>query len=590
MKVDPRRFLDRRLLRLPAIVVLILALSPAGIVWAHALLIRATPGPGSLVQTSPSLILLGFSEDLNPSASQIIVWDRYRHVENVGHARLVPGQSRQLEVGLKHLAPGSYLVLWTSASADDGHILHGYYTFSVKVRGPGPSLAGVSTGSTGQTFPNGVGLTSLLAHWLELLGAVVWAGMEAFALLVIIPLTPRTLDSEVAAIETRRRRLLSSVSLVVLILSSAVVLLMLVYGLAGNWGSVFSRSIWSEVFSAQYGHLWLGRQALALVALLLVATNRPASGRQQANLQVVLGGVYLYLFAGSGHAAAVDIGGLAGSHFLSISVLIDWLHFIADALWFGSQMAIVLILLPALLRYRRNGSIQPLMDALNRFSPVAYTGVALFILSGFFNAKVHIPSWYAFFNSVYGKTLIIKMILIGLMMLVSVLTVFFVRPRIKRAAKAGAGIEDRLSAMVEGLVFWLRVNPALGAGVLLATSVMFSYPVPYNFAPAGPATFTVSASGTTALLTLKPNRSGPNQIQVTLRDAGHHLINQAHVTVLTTMLDMVMGTGLAPLTQTGPGTFTGTADLGMGGHWRLLILVYRPSGLTRLSVTARVAT
>jgi hypothetical protein len=67
-------------------------------------------------------------------------------------------------------------------------------------------------------------------------------------------------------------------------------------------------------------------------------------------------------------------------------------------------------------------------------------------------------------------------------------------------------------------------------------------------------------------------------------------VQQATVTVLTTMLDMVMGTGLAALHETAPGTFTGTADLGMGGHWRLQILVYQPSGLTRMNIEVEVGT
>jgi hypothetical protein len=67
-------------------------------------------------------------------------------------------------------------------------------------------------------------------------------------------------------------------------------------------------------------------------------------------------------------------------------------------------------------------------------------------------------------------------------------------------------------------------------------------------------------------------------------------VQQARLVVLTTMLDMPMGTGLADLNETKPGTFTGTTDLGMGGHWRLQILMYQPSGLSRMSVVIRVGT
>ena len=39
----------------------------------------------------------------------------------------------------------------------------------------------------------------------------------------------------------------------------------------------------------------------------------------------------------SGHAASADIGSLAGDHVLSVAVFVDWLHFLAVALWFGGR-------------------------------------------------------------------------------------------------------------------------------------------------------------------------------------------------------------------------------------------------------------
>jgi copper transport protein len=228
---------------------------------------------------------------------------------------------------------------------------------------------------------------------------------------------------------------------------------------------------------------------------------------------------------------------------------------------------------------------------LNRFSPAAYISIALFVVSGAFAAKVHIPSWYAFFNSVYGKTLIVKMVLIGGMMLTSALTVYVLRPQLRQTLVRAAS--DPLVAgrpLLERLMRWLHVNPVLGAGVLLATSVMFYYPVPAGFSPAGPSAYVAHAAGLTATLTIKPDKSGPNEITVVLKDQQGRPVQQARLIVLTTMLDMAMGTGLGDLNQTKPGTFTGTTDLGMGGHWRLTILVYRPSGLSRMNVEVRVGT
>jgi len=90
-----------------------------------------------------------------------------------------------MEVRLKPLPPGAHLVLWTSVSAEDGHVLHGSYIFYVKRRGPGPSLAGVSLGGPSQTFPDATGLLALIAHWLELLGAIAWVGPAFFSAFIL---------------------------------------------------------------------------------------------------------------------------------------------------------------------------------------------------------------------------------------------------------------------------------------------------------------------------------------------------------------------------------------------------------------------
>ena len=171
----------------------LLTLSPQAAL-AHALLERSSPAEDTLLKSSPQFVHLWFTEDLNPGASKIVVWDRHRHVVSIGNAKVVSGQPHQMYIPVKPLKPGSYLVLWTSVSAQDGHVLHGYYLFSVKVRGPGPSLAGVST-DTGQGFPDQQVMASLIAHFFELLGSVVWLG-AAFFSAIILPLVARRIDEQ----------------------------------------------------------------------------------------------------------------------------------------------------------------------------------------------------------------------------------------------------------------------------------------------------------------------------------------------------------------------------------------------------------
>jgi copper transport protein len=466
----------------------------------------------------------------------------------------------------------------------------------------------VSQGAPTQGFPDASGLASLLAHWVELFAAVNWMGAAVVSAFVFAP-SGAAADVEVIGTERNRLRAYLRLTLVGLVVSSTAVVLLEAHSLAGSWSGAFSASTLSSIFSGQFGQLWIARQVVALAALVATAAitmTQPVVSRERSLaaataeqrlplgtlLSGALGFLYLGLFAASGHAAAADIGSVFGSQIVSGAVGADWLHFIGDALWFGGQVYIVLILIPALrLRRGPGGAIEGFLDTLNRFSPLAYGSIALFVLSGLFAAKIHIPSWYAFFHSIYGWALVVKVGLIGLMMLVSAFTVFVVRPRIRSSLTQDELVEGGVQTVwVKRLLTWLRVNPVLGAGVLLASSVMFSYPVPEGLSPAGPSAYTIHLGGLTGTLALVPDRSGPNVVTVTLHDGRGQPVKQATVVVLTTMLDMEMGTGKAPLTQSAPGRFSGTADLGMGGHWGLRVLVYSPAGLAQTSIRVLVGT
>ncbi|HEX6506362.1 MAG TPA: CopD family protein, partial [Chloroflexota bacterium] len=410
--------------------------------------------------------------------------------------------------------------------------------------------------------------------------------------------------------ERLRLRTFLRLALAVLVLSSGLVLLMEAYSLAGSdWTRVLTRSTLSEVFAGEYGQLWIARQVLVLAALLgtpLIGVARTAPSRVRSLAAAVpeqsppfgllvsatLGFIYLALFAASGHAAASDVWSVAGSRLVSGAVFADWLHFIGDGLWFGGQIYIILVLIPALqLRKTLGSHTHVFLDALNRFSPFAYGSIVLFTVSGLFAAKIHIPSWYAFFHSIYGWALVIKVGLIGLMMLVSTFTVFIVRPHIRDTID-GFAPGEAMSTMVwlRRLLDWLGVNPVLGAGVLLATSVMFSYPVPAGLSPAGPSAYPIHIGSLSGTLALQPDRSGPNQVTVTMHDAQGRPGQQATVVVLTTMLDMEMGTGKVALTRSRPGVYVGSTDLGMGGHWSLRLLMYSPAGLAQTTIQVQVGT
>lgn len=598
---------------LGAAVVVCVLVSLTGIADAHALLLRSDPVQDSVLAHEPAAIHLWFSEDLNTSLSKAIVWNAQRHQVDLRDDTIT--HNRELTVSLQpRLAAGTYLVLWTSVSAQDGHVLKGAFLFSIGHRGPAPAIPSLSGGANGQSFPPDLmQLIGLMSRTLELASSALWLGLALF-LVAVLPATSTT--SAARALESSASRLASQLmpaALTALFISRLATLVIQANTLAsGDWSATFSATtIRGLVLQTEYGHIWIAMQGLVLVGLVvslvaILSRSRKSAGsevdlRESAAGEhsraaagpfprlswnpVSLSGIQLllalgasYLLAASGHAATVNLSG-TGTGVLTPPVAFDWLHVVATGLWVGGIFAVSVALVPAFIRVGRT-SVAPFLDTLDRFSPFAYGSVAVLAITGGFNAKVHVPSWGAFFDSVYGRSLILKMLLVLIMIVISGFTVFFVRPRLRRGTATGPGEDRRTTGFLQAVLLrWLRIEALLGIGVFAATAMLNAYPVPITFgASTGPITMTHYSQGLTVTLKLNPGKAGLNTFTVLLKQ-GRKPVPLADVRVLETMLDMPMGTQFVLLTQTGPGTFKGPGDVGMGGHWDYLVQIRLPSKL-----------
>ena len=98
---------------------------------AHAFLEHASPAVGSLVPTAPSIVTLWFTQDLEPAFSSVTVTNDAGQRVDLGNAQIPQDSPAELQIGLKPLAPGTYLVSWHVVSVDT-HPTEGTFTFELK--------------------------------------------------------------------------------------------------------------------------------------------------------------------------------------------------------------------------------------------------------------------------------------------------------------------------------------------------------------------------------------------------------------------------------------------------------------------------
>src|ERR1700756_5179885 len=98
--------------------------------WAHAFLDHASPAVGSSVPSSPQVVTLWFTQDLEPVFTDVKVTNDAGQRVDLGNAQIPQGSSAELRIGLKPLPPGTYTVSWHVVAVDT-HPTEGTFTFQV---------------------------------------------------------------------------------------------------------------------------------------------------------------------------------------------------------------------------------------------------------------------------------------------------------------------------------------------------------------------------------------------------------------------------------------------------------------------------
>src|SRR6266705_5806420 len=111
-------------LRASLLAVLFVLLSPAQS-FAEATLLRSDPADTAVLRAAPQRVRLWFSEtlDRSPTLSTAVVVDAANQGVEQGHAQVVGKTATEVDIPLRPLlAPGSYTVAWSVASAEDGYL------------------------------------------------------------------------------------------------------------------------------------------------------------------------------------------------------------------------------------------------------------------------------------------------------------------------------------------------------------------------------------------------------------------------------------------------------------------------------------
>ena len=479
-----------------ALLAALTSLTPS--VWAHAKLLRSEPSANATLKQAPKTVELWFSEELEAMMSTIVVTDQTGKRVDRGNVSLGEGNKR-LQIDLEELGAGRYTVDWKALSTDE-HTMKGKFTFTVAQTAnatANPTITPPSSGSergeqsnqaasaapaaqeTEMMQESGTPWSMSFVRWLEYLAMMTLFGGFAFRLLVLAPALGRagTGKGEAARKGERRIIFLCWLSVVLLVITSLI-------GLVQQASAVFDKSIGEALAPSLlvgvltktgYGGAWLLKivtaAALVVTIFLLESQTKRAQTEKQSGLLwwvgLVAGAALLVAPSWTGHAAA-------SIKDFRYAVLTDWLHLLAGGFWVGSLFHLALSAGPALTSLDPPRRTRALNHMIKLFTRIAVPGVALLVLAGLYNSWVHVESFSALWTTAYGRTLLIKLILVGIMLLLGGLNNFHFGKKAAQlsASEEGASAERDHAKLEGGFSRSVMVEAVIGVIVLLITAVL----------------------------------------------------------------------------------------------------------------------
>ena len=320
----------------------------------------------------------------------------------------------------------------------------------------------------------------------------------------------------------------------------------------------------------------------------LHASPKPAAPRSASlpywyrGVGLALAGIILLTMAFSGDEAQ-----LAQPH--ASSVVLNWLYLVAQSLLFGGFAYLGYILIPLLLAGKPERRAEILALLLQRLVTPALVTFGVLLVSGLFLSESSLTGVQQLFSNPYGRTMLIKLILIAFVLALSINVLFVIRPRLARRSSQEQG-EHRLRQS-------LRIQSWMAGGALLCASLMAFYAPPIVF-PA--VTYTTPASPNqatppTTSLNVQTQRVGnltvtlqvlpgrvdyANTVIVTINDSSGNPVTDAQVQLRTNMELMNMGTAQTTVKGGNPtyiATFNKDAAFSMFGVWDIAVRIQRPN-------------
>jgi copper transport protein len=544
---------------------------------AHAVLVEAVPADRSALPGPPDGVRLTFSEPVEVTSGALRVFDA--DAQRVDLGPRVAGDPAVVAVALPpDLPDGGYVATYRVTSADS-HVVAGVLTFTVGDAPPvGDDLVAELFGGAGGD------LSGVLGPALRGLGYV--ATLFAAGAVVIAAGVLRLAEDR-----ARARRLARAAAGV----GVAAALLAVPVHVAAVTGTSLLGSLAPGVLGEVAATSFATATVVRLVGLVALLANwRPGADRSAWQLLVpgLAGALVLGSFVLDGHQRSMEPQALL--------VAADAVHLTAGAVWFAGLVLLVPVLRRPAIEDERSAGAAPggamgaapgagpgvatgvatgtatgaASDAarvVSRFSTVALVAAVAVLASGLAMSSVLVGAPGALVSTGYGRTLLLKVGAVGVVLLLAAVNRRRLVPAIERRDRdAGADAA------------WRALRRTVRAEALLVVMVLFVTGTLVSQRPAAVEAGLTGSLQTAAPLTdeltvdlvVDPNRAGRNTLHLyVVEPTGRPTDTVEDLSLELTFVPEGIGPIELELFPVGPGHWTGTVDaFAFPGAWEVRVV------------------
>ena len=393
--------------------------------YAHAFVIKSDPSSSQSLTTPPTKVDVYFSEPVDLRYSKLSVIDSSGKQIDNKDIQHINGDQSSLSVTLpsSRLKDGVYTVTTKVLSQVDGHVTDNAFVFGVGKSGASKDLS-VAAGANINKQGSQLYIPDAIARFPALVGQVIIVGSTFTTLWLWRPISKINWFNDVLK-QTRKsidRRL------TILIVIGSAILVISDFGIIYVQAASINVGI-GDAIMTKFGNVWVVRVVLSFVLLFISLFEYRKLKKDDDKIAISNEGITSILVIGLVTLLTTSLVGHGAANGKYLPITIDLIHNLAASIWIGGVIYLALVVVPAI---RKSTSLDEFMKIsvisiiIPRFSSIPVVILGIIIITGPSLLYILESNLGLTLASLYGKILIVKLLLATVMICIGGFNQFIV--------------------------------------------------------------------------------------------------------------------------------------------------------------------